>query len=313
MRLLLVGNYGVGNLGDELLREYFIRSFPDIEWAVLSATAKRPGELSRLPMGFRSLVCGSWRKTLKALRNSDGMVLGGGTLFTDTESVLACLLWYLHVRAAIFYRKKVYMAFQGIGPFHTRIGESCSRWVLRNAHYISVRDDASYMRTSAYKLNKEIIQSTDPVISLFIGKKAESSSKKVLILIPRHNSSGTFGELARQEMRKASYEEIRIVMLQPGLSSEQQFCDRLRISLSGYIRIVPALTADDLFYSLKDASLVLTERYHGAIAALCMGIPILTVSRDSDDKLSSLPRSSDLPVLLERLKRGEDSLRVAFD
>ena len=34
MRLLLVGNYGVGNLGDEALREYFLKRFPEVQGEV---------------------------------------------------------------------------------------------------------------------------------------------------------------------------------------------------------------------------------------------------------------------------------------
>ncbi|MBI5155969.1 hypothetical protein HZA45_01700, partial [Candidatus Peregrinibacteria bacterium] len=97
MRCVLIGNYGTGNFGDEALRSYFLKSFPEIEWQVVSA---RPtaDELPRLPAGPRSLFTTKWFRTIKALRHCDAVVFGGGTLFTDSESVFACFLWWLHVR-----------------------------------------------------------------------------------------------------------------------------------------------------------------------------------------------------------------------
>lgn len=74
MHCVLIGNYGVGNFGDEALKEYFLSAFPDITWSVVSA---RPSgeELPRLPGGFRSLFS-HWWKTLGAIRNTDAVVFG---------------------------------------------------------------------------------------------------------------------------------------------------------------------------------------------------------------------------------------------
>jgi len=73
MRLLLVGNYGVGNLGDEALKEYFLTRFPEIDWIVVSANP-RTGEVARLPMGIRSFFWLRWMATLRAYREADGVV-----------------------------------------------------------------------------------------------------------------------------------------------------------------------------------------------------------------------------------------------
>ena len=98
MRYLLVGNYGVGNAGDEILKDYFLERFPGIEWIVCSACPVS-GEVWRLPAGVRSFLSFKWLYTLWVLRKSDGMVFGGGSLFTDVESVRACFVWFAHAFA----------------------------------------------------------------------------------------------------------------------------------------------------------------------------------------------------------------------
>ncbi|MEK7137506.1 MAG: polysaccharide pyruvyl transferase family protein, partial [Patescibacteria group bacterium] len=147
MQYLLVGNYGVSNAGDEILREYFLERFPEIDWKVLSAHPEK-GEFPRFPAGLRSFFSLRWLSTLRELRKADGMVFGGGSLLTDTESVRACFIWFLHAAAAWLLHKPIILAFQGIGPFRTKAGEWCSRWVVRRAAFISVRDEESYNMTS---------------------------------------------------------------------------------------------------------------------------------------------------------------------
>lgn len=142
-----MGNYGIGNAGDDILRDYFLERFPDVEWRVLSAHPQG-NELHRFPGGIRSLLSCRWVRTLKALRQSRGMVFGGGSLWTDTESLHACIVWSLHVLFARMFRKPYLLAFQGIGPFKTRWGEVLARWVVKHASFISVRDTASFARLS---------------------------------------------------------------------------------------------------------------------------------------------------------------------
>jgi len=157
MRYLLIGNYGVGNIGDEALREYFFHSYSDVDWTVVSAHPRR-GEVPRFPLGVRSLLRPWWR-TFHALHGSDGVVFGGGTLFTDVESVYACVLWWWHAFIARLFGKQVHLAFQGIGPFRTSLGERLARSVVASAATVSVRDLHSFERVKHWRMNKKIILS----------------------------------------------------------------------------------------------------------------------------------------------------------
>jgi polysaccharide pyruvyl transferase WcaK-like protein len=145
MSYLLVGNYGVGNAGDEILRSYFLDRFPECQFLVLSASP-REGELSRFPAGIRSFLSCRWLRTMRALWQSHGLVFGGGSLLTDVESPHACFVWWIHALFAWALRKPYYLAFQGIGPFRTRLGEALARFVVQRATFISVRDTQSLFR-----------------------------------------------------------------------------------------------------------------------------------------------------------------------
>ncbi len=307
MRALLVGNYGVGNLGDEALKDYFLRAFPAVSWTVVSA---RPGngEVPRLPGGVRSLLTTPWWRTLRAYRAADAIVFGGGTLLTDVESSYACFLWFLHACAARALHKPLLLAFQGIGPFRTRRGEALARWVARRSPIITVRDAASARRIEAWNLNTEVVQSFDPILKEIYDKN-EVRSQKVFTIIPRRNSHISFREAALERARGAS--RIAIVSLAPDDPAEREVCRSLA-SLLPSARVEPVRTLGALAEAVGRASFVLTERYHGAIAALALGVPFATVAQGREDKLeeiAAVARGHALPDLLNRVARGEDALR----
>lgn len=322
VKYLLVGNYGVGNFGDEALKEYFLHAFPKVEWHVVSAHPKE-GELPRLPFGLRSLFFAHWWRTLGTLRNCDGMVFGGGTLFTDTESTRACFLWWWHGFVAWIFRKKIILAFQGIGPFRRGAGpasthsvwcgagEWCARWVTSHASFVSVRDAASRARVEAWGLNKEVIQTFDPIFSLLVGQKRTQSSQKLLILIPRKNSPQQFIDLAIQLRCGQSWDVVRVLSLQPDDPAERTFCSKLAGDTGG--TVVPVRSVQDLIREVSAAAFVLAQRYHGALAALALGIPFEAVSQREGDKMAELSQSCAADEYLAQIAKGERSLKMVLE
>jgi polysaccharide pyruvyl transferase WcaK-like protein len=290
MRYLLVGNYGVCNAGDEILREYFLAHFSEVEWKVLSAHPEE-GEYARLPSGLRSFICFRWLRTLSALRRSNGMVFGGGSLFTDAESSRACVIWFLHALWARILRKPIFLTFQGIGPFRTRLGEWCARRVVSWAAFISVRDTASADRISLWKKSTEVVQTFDPSISLLKDKCSTQRTNNVFIFIPRlstgwsrQNREKVCSILASLQDRG---DEVRILSLQPSDAQEQKLCHTFGDPLG--VSVHPAASMEDVLLLIEGATCVITQRYHGSIAAaLSCGIPFHAIHLREGDKLNAL-------------------------
>lgn len=314
MRCLLVGNYGTDNLGDEALRDYFTQTFSDIEWTVLSAAPKADNELPRLPGGLRSLFGTSWLKTVRAIRRSDAVVFGGGSLFTDVESVYACYLWFLHAFVARLFGKPVVLASQGMGPYKTTSGEWCARWAARHSAFISVRDEESAKRVESWGLDHKCVQTFDPVF-LAMGKyKNKLSSKNVFIVIPRHNSSSIL-HIEAQKYASAKYNglPVHILLMQPDDVREQGIAKVLSEALPGSV-IFPVRTLDELMSEVTAANFVLTQRFHGALASLAVGVPTHILPQGAGDKLSTLVRFTgeapdDVSEMSQRALNGENALR----
>jgi len=293
---LLVGNYGVGNAGDEILREYFLERFPEVTWEVLSANPDLR-ELHRFPGGIRSLISFQWVRTLRALKKADGMVFGGGSLWTDLESIRACLLWSVHAAFARLCGKPYFLAFQGIGPFRTRVGEWLARWVIAHASFTSVRDPGSWGRIEEWKKNTKVIQSFDPSLLLLEAKKTDLRTKNLFIFIPRF-STGWDASVRTKflDCFRALQEKgftLRILSLHPDDPREALLCQSLAEPLRIPVEKIASL--QNLPPLLVGATAVMSERYHGALSALAVEVPFLALRKEKGDKLDVLAEMCGCP------------------
>lgn len=284
MRCVLVGNFGVGNFGDEALKDYFLEVFPDVDWIVVGR------DVPRLPAGIRSLLSLHWIKTLSAYYQADAVVYGGGSLFTDAESVLACVLWWIHSVPAHVFRKPIHLAFQGIGPFRTRVGKWCTRSVLKAATTISVRDEASKNRAENLVKNKKVVQSCDPVFYLIENEKLDVRTENILTLIPRKNSSAKFMNMAQKYAKSRQWSDIRVVSMEPDNAMEMRYVKSLADNLGPVATVHNVKTLHELLSQIAPASQVVSERYHGALPAVFYGKPVEIVSQQPGDKLDELSR-----------------------
>ena len=287
LRAILIGNYGDGNFGDDVLRQYMTETFA-CSWTVVTARPEQQSDVPRIPCGLASLRT-PWARTIRALWRADLVVFGGGTLFTDAESLFACFLWGLHAFVAFILRKPILFAFQGVGPFRTIIGERIARFFFRRATFISVRDTNSYELVSSWKCSVAIVQTADPAILLFDRYRVTipEDQRKYLTIIPRTQSGRELFDTARTFLNRSPHLATALCPLQP--EKEDPICNAYM-----YLFDDPILsfqrTPSDLIAFLCESSIILTQRYHGAIAALSVGIRPHIVPLVSGDKLDVLRR-----------------------
>lgn len=314
MKCILVGNYGVGNVGDEALKEYFLSAFPEFEWSVLQERSVS-GALPRLPAGLRSFCTTPWWKTISAIKRSDAVIFGGGSLFTDTESPFACLLWFLHAWVATICRTPYFLAFQGIGPFRTKWGRGLAMWSVKHSAYVSLRDEESVVRLTDFTMNTKCIRTFDPVI-LSIRKSFSVRSQNVITIIPRSNSKSKFIQAVQNVLAKQKSAHISILLMQPDDSREKAVADTLLRLCKGRGSVTALSSFEELCENVAQSSSVLTERYHGALAALALRVPVKIITMAEGDKLSSLRMYAEGVSPIEEMftlaRHGEDTLRAAL-
>lgn len=184
--VLIIGSYGAGNLGDEAMLEVMLRELsPDYKCVVLSGNVQDTNKRhaiqahAHFPFGFRSFLRFTWMKSLQALRHTDVVVLGGGGLFTDSQSKKAVYLWAWHVFVAKLFFKPVIVFANSFGPVEGKLEKIVTRWALRRCQKIILRDEQS--KHELEKLGTfEAHVGFDPVI-LFSSPLPNKGARKIAV------------------------------------------------------------------------------------------------------------------------------------
>lgn len=170
-KLVISGYYGFRNSGDEAvlksiltaLEEESQRSSITIEPIVLSGDP----ESTTAMYGVRSVHRMKLKEVREALKESDGLISGGGSLLQDATG-LKSIPYYLGViKLAQWLKKPTFIYAQGIGPVNRKIFNPMIKSVFKACTYVSVRDEqsADYLRGLGLQWN-QIHVVPDPVMGL---------------------------------------------------------------------------------------------------------------------------------------------------
>jgi polysaccharide pyruvyl transferase WcaK-like protein len=142
-QVALLGWYGSDNTGDEAVLEAIVSTLRSRGITDLHAFSINPAKTaSRLGVGS------SPRKlfnltTLRALRSSRALILGGGGLIQDRTSVYNLPIYALYVMVARLFGLKVIGWGLGVEPLDTLLGKLLARYICTSATYFSVRDEGA--------------------------------------------------------------------------------------------------------------------------------------------------------------------------
>lgn len=162
-KIVLSGYYGFDNLGDEAILNYLIHFLRenDIDPVVLSSNPYKTSQT----FNVESINRTDFSAVLDALKESDGLISGGGSLLQDKTSKKS-LLYYLII---MYMAKKianvpVYFYGQGVGPIAGKDSRFITKHVLKHNDITSVRDLESKELLDTIGLRNEINVIHDPVL-----------------------------------------------------------------------------------------------------------------------------------------------------
>lgn len=307
--VLFSGYFGCGNAGDEAVLEASIGLLrarrPDLGVAVLSAnpsdTAARYGVRSYPRMEPRAVV--------RALRETDLLLSGGGSLLQDRTS-LRSLIYYLGViRLALALRRPVMVFAQGIGPLARPAARRMTGALLRRVALIAVRD-----RESAVLLEElgvrgpgapEIQVTADPAFAL----EPEETARVDGILRPMQRPGGPLVAVSLRswpgmaQAAEAIHEGLAAALpgarvlacpFQPG--EDGAICASFVRSMGEAACLVDEpLRPREWRALLGHVDLVVAARLHALILAAAAGTP--TVAIAYDPKVAALQKRLDEPNL----------------
>ena len=149
-RVAILGYYGFGNLGDELLLSACLEMMTrcGLGRDSLVVLSNSPDKTSHM-FGVHSV--NRWRlgEVVRTLRESESLLLGGGGLFQDSSSVKSCVWYWGVVRLARFLGCRVWALGQSVGPLESGVSRVLAGDALRVCDVVHVRDEKSRVLASS--------------------------------------------------------------------------------------------------------------------------------------------------------------------
>lgn len=282
MRVVLCGYYGMGNGGDEALLATLLQLLPPgVEPIALSGN---PAETERR-YGIAAVPRKSPRALVQALRSSQALVWGGGSLMQDASS-WASPLYYagLMLLARALGLRTIAWA-QGVGPLHRPLSRWLARWAIAGCEAVTVRDRPSAELLHAWGLPSPTL-APDPVWALTGEPLPELDSlprpRVAVVLRPcawlTEERLGTIATALRQ-FQAASGAYLLLVPFQP--ARDRPIAETLAAALPAdsrqIVEVADPVRLKGLFGQVDWA---IAMRLHGVIMALAEGTPCFALAYD---------------------------------
>lgn len=175
MKVVLSGYYGFGNVGDEAILFSIIKALKKIQADIEITVLSNDPDYTRLTYGVAAVNRWSLKKMIKAIKESDGLISGGGSLLQDKTGNRSIFYYSAVMMIAKLQRKPLIVYAQGIGPIEQKRNQSIVKFVLSRATLLTVRDEESKQFLEEIGVRREITLVPDPVLGIGVG--GESSSE----------------------------------------------------------------------------------------------------------------------------------------
>ncbi len=290
-RLALCGYYGAGNGGDEALLATLLQLLPsETEPVVLS---NDPPQTERLHgvAAIPNKALGTVRATL---RQCDGLVLGGGSLFQDASSWRNPFYYGGVVAIAQTLGRPVWAWAQGVGPLSRPWSRGVARIALTRCDRRSVRDRDSWQQLQNWGLASLV--APDPVWALTAEPFPADWPRPCVAVVLRSHRRLT------PAWQEAIVTALRLWQATDGIHVlwvpfQPQLDGPLMAQLQAQVPGSAIQTSENprqLKGLFAQVDMAIAMRLHGAIMALAEGTPCWPLSYDP--KVTVLARELHLPA-----------------
>lgn len=307
--ILLSGYYGFGNTGDEAILTATVKALrkasPHVKIMVLSRT---PEDTSKT-YGVESFQRMCLSQVLSAMKRSDLVVFGGGSLLQDATSFRSLLYYLSIIYLARLFSKPLVVYANGIGPIRSTLGKFLTKLALSTARKITVRDKESKEELLKMGVVGEITVTADPAFLL-----SPSSHERVDSILESAgmNGSSRIVWIVLREIEAPSWFYPQILSLIsflkqkgfcPGFllmqEKDRKIADLLNNQLLAQkektLPIVSGLTPEEALGILARANFCLGMRLHTLILSARALIPFMGI--EIDPKIGAFCRATGCPVL----------------
>ncbi len=293
-KVVLSGYYGFDNFGDEAILQVLVENLKSIG-AEITVFSKNPKKTS-LIHEVKSVFMFNLFKVISNINRADVVISGGGSLLQDVTSIRSLAYYLFIIFWAILCGKRVIIFAQGIGPVKNIFFRNITKFVLKRAHLITVRDENSKELLNSWEIESKIVN--DPVWGIKL--KTTPAKKKIGIQLRdwKFMNDEFFLTLVKKVAKDFSDKEIYIYSLQD--KQDKEICLRFENYLhienpKVKTKVLYELSAKEIIENMKDLEYLIAMRYHAIMTGLKYGAKTLAINYDP--KVETLSRQAKIPCI----------------
>ena len=306
-KILLSGYFGYDNLGDEAILYSIVEELKKIDDVELVALSGNPQKTTE-KFGIYAVERMKLFPVLKELSRCDIFLSGGGSLLQDVTSKRSIQYYMGLLRLAKrFFRKRVMIYSQGIGPVDDAKNRAKIGKLLNQMDIVNVRDEQSKIELVDMGVRKNISVTADTVFLLerhdrtfgkeYLSKNLDLNKKTVGVSIrPWKDCDDRIVSEMVHLISVLQEREVNIVLLpfhHPGdLRLSQRVFEQL--AFKNNVHLATELFNEREMLSITaNLDVMLSMRLHGLIFGVVSGAYPVAISYDP--KIDSLMKELEMP------------------
>ena len=293
-KVLISGYYGFDNFGDEAILGVLIKKLKElnVDIRVLSKTPLKTALFYDVKATFFFCLL----QVIYRISKCNVLISGGGSLLQDATS-LKSLIYYLWViNTALFFKKKVIIFAQGIGPINNKFGAFLTKKTLQKCTLITVRDRKSRLLLHKWGVNADLV--CDPLFNLSLPAPIGSNKVGVQLRSFKTLKEPLLIKLAEQINKNFSDKEIEIYSFQDSLDlAVCEHFEKILKSINPQIKtkLIFKQTSNDILNKISKLNYMIAMRFHAVLIALKYGIKTVAISYDV--KVEKLAEEAQIPYV----------------
>ena len=296
-KYIVSGYIGFDNFGDEAIAHVLVDKLKKEGAEKITLISSNP-QKSKL---IHDVDACPMLKFFSALKEADTLISGGGSLLQDVTSFKSLIYYLGIIYVAKLLRKDVIIYSQGIGPINSKIGRFLTKWALRGAKEISVRDKKSKELLKSWNIEAELVK--DPIFYLDLPSKNQKGTVGIQLRnYPTINDKFLNG-LADEVVKRFSDKNIEIYSLQDSIDLDicEKFARILEKKGMERVQVLSNLPLNEVFDRISNLEYMIAMRFHANVVAIKSNVKTLAINYDI--KVKKLAEEYNLPII--ELSRSE--------
>lgn len=304
-KIVISGYYGFDNFGDETILSVLVQKLKEFTpfITVLSSHPEKTKQLYKVGSIFFFCPC----IFIFNIAKCDILISGGGSLLQDATSIKSLLYYLWVINIALFFRKKVIIFAQGIGPINNKFGAFLTKKTLQKCTLVTVRDRKSRMILTKWGINVDLV--CDPLFDLPLIESTPTNKVGVQLRSFKTLTDELLRKLAKQVNKDFPDREIEIFSFQDHLDLAvcQKFEKMLKeINPDIKTSLVFNQSSNGMLKKISELEYMIAMRFHAVLVALKYGIKTFAISYDI--KVEKLAEDAQIPCVSMAATEDYESL-----